>query len=303
MSLNFPTPDDASVILSLPRKRLSDNLVPIRRLPNSPTQGSKSSSENELAEVCDSLVKQVNEKTSELKAARKYADQVTEELQGFVSAVSHDLRTPLRSIRGFSEFLVQEYFAQLDDTAKDYVKRIVGGASRMQTLIDSLTEYSRILSRGTDFENVDLNEVMECVVDLLHDPIKQTSASVSWKNLPTVFGDHRQLTQLVHHLIKNSIQFRGDAAPRIDISASQQDGLWSIEVNDNGTGVEKEHVDAAFDIFRRLGSQPKDDCGTGAGLAICKRIVELHGGAIEMRSEPGAGTSVVFTLASSRPTE
>ena len=303
MTQNFPPQDDALVTRSLPKKRLSDNLVPIKRRSGSPNEDSKSRSEIELIALCNSLAKRLNEKTVESNAAQQHADRLTEDLQSFVVAVSHDLRTPLRAVCGFSEFLVQEYPDDLDDTAKDYVNMIVGGASRMRLMIDSLTEYARIFSRGAEFENVDLNKVMKCVVDRLHDAITQSSADISWKNLPAVFGDHRQLTQLIHHLIKNSIQFRSDAAPRIHVSACQENNVWTIEVNDNGTGVEPAHVDAAFQMFRRLGSQPKDDCGPGAGLAICKHIMERHGGNIEMRSELDAGTSVIFTLSSNGSTQ
>ena len=296
MNFAYLNIDDPIGTVARRRKRLSGNLVPIRRESNASANATEHGNFEQESSNHDSQFEKLQCHVAELDEVHKNANKATGDLQEFVNAVSHDLRTPLRSVIGFSELLTQEYSDRLDENGKDYVNRIVDGAGRMQELINCITEFSRICAKEPDFVDVNLNDVMQNVLDDLHEGIEQSNAVVTWDSLPTVQGEYLQLLEVFKHLVENGIRFHGDASPTVHVSSESHETGCVFKVSDNGIGIaEKDHSNA-FRMFRRIGLQDTNSIGLGAGLAICKRIIERHDGRIELKSEPGVGTEVIFSL-------
>lgn len=232
------------------------------------------------------------------------ADQLAhsnEELEQFAYIASHDLQEPLRVINGYVELLSQKYRNRLDGDAEQFLQYIVDGASRMRQLITDLLEYSRVGNRPGALEPVDLRQVVEQVRADLGSRIAETGAALECGPLPTVRGDAVQLVRLFVNLIGNAIKFHGASPPRIEVSACPEGDDWHLQFHDNGIGIERQYWDRIFVIFQRLHTRQKYP-GTGIGLAICKRIVERHGGAIWVDSVPGEGTTFHVTLPQLKPT-
>ena len=217
------------------------------------------------------------------------------ELQQFAYVASHDLKTPLRGIAGFAQFLHRDYRGKLDEKADDYIERIVEGAKRMQRLIDDLLAYSRVESRSAPFAPADLNEVFEDAVLLHLASIEDASGEVTRDDLPTVAGDRPQVSQLLQNLLGNAIKYHGDQPPQVHVLAEYADGKWTIAVRDNGIGIAANQREQIFEVFRRLHAADKYP-GTGIGLAVCRRIVQQHGGNIWVESAPGNGSTFYFPL-------
>jgi PAS domain S-box-containing protein len=243
----------------------------------------------------EELEQRVQERTAQLEQANEALERSNAELRQFAYVASHDLQTPLRTIAGFAQFLHEDCRDRLDETAQDYIDRIVRGAKRMHELIQDLLELSRVESRPAERRRVDLNDVCSEVVDLLQASIEETGAKVIYENLPSIRGDRSQFVQLFQNLIDNAVKYRGDAPPVVEITAIRKGQLWEITVADNGIGIEAEHRAKIFEIFRRLHSTESYP-GTGIGLAICLRIVARHGGKIWVDERPGGGCLFVFTL-------
>jgi PAS domain S-box-containing protein len=217
------------------------------------------------------------------------------ELEQFAYVVSHDLQQPLGMISSYLELLEDAVGETLDNDARDYLDRAVRGADRMQEMVDAVLGYARVDTRGQDFKAVDLTSIVASLMDELEETIDSTQATITHEELPTVVADSAQLHQLLHNLITNAIKFVSDRAPSIHLSASQDDAEWKISVRDNGIGMEPEATERIFVMFQRLHTQDEYP-GTGIGLAICKRIVERHGGRIWVESQPHRGSTFVFTL-------
>ncbi len=217
------------------------------------------------------------------------------ELKQFAAVVSHDLQAPLRTISTFSGVIASRAHG-LDEDAKDKLGRIIKAAERMRALTSNLLELAQVSEKPPQFEWVELNEVYEEVVSDLSALITESSATLSKNPLPRVFGDKRQLRQLLQNLIGNSIKFRRTGvAPEIHVSALEENSLCTISVSDNGISIEPKHRERIFGIFQKLhgtGEYP----GSGIGLAICKKIVERHGGSIWVDMRDGPGSRFSFTL-------
>jgi PAS domain S-box-containing protein len=236
--------------------------------------------------------KQAQEK---LKAAIVDLERSNQELEQFAYVASHDLREPLRKIKSYTELLAQRYSDRFDDRAQKYMDYITDGATRMQGLIQDLLIYSRVGRGELTLAPTDLNAVVcRTLKDLSH-AIEETQAELAISSLPTVAVNAIQIGQLFQNLIANALKFRGDRTPKIEIKATCGDGHWMFSVRDNGIGMDPEYSDRIFIIFQRLHSQ-QEYPGTGIGLAICKKIVERHGGRIWVESKLGEGTSFYFTI-------
>ena len=217
------------------------------------------------------------------------------ELEQFAYVASHDLQEPLRMVASFTQLLAKRYAGKLDDKADEYIKYTVDGAKRMQQLIADLLALSRVGTKGGEFRDVPLAEVMSDVLLNLGPAIQESGAAVIQDSLPTVFADRGQMTQLLQNLIGNAIKFRDGKLPQVHISAAETGDDWTISVRDNGIGIAPEHAERVFQIFQRLHTRDQYP-GTGIGLAVCRKIVERHGGKIWLDSTPGGGTTFHFTL-------
>lgn len=220
-----------------------------------------------------------------------------EDLQQFAYVCSHDLQEPLRVITNYTQLLERRYRGQLDDNADDFIEFITDAASRMQVLINDLLVFSRVHTRGQEMRETDCNYVVKKAMDNLKLAIEENEATIviETEPLPAVLGDSTQLTQLFQNIIGNAIKFRSEIKPIIRISTEEGQEYWTFKIKDNGIGFEMQYAARIFVIFQRL--HPKETyAGSGIGLAVCKKIVERHGGDIAVESEPGEGTTIVFTL-------
>ncbi len=218
-----------------------------------------------------------------------------QELEQFAYIASHDLQEPLRMVSSYVQLLAKRYRGKLDADADEFIGFAVDGATRMQRLINDLLLYSRVGTRGRPFEPIDSYQALAAALDNLQLAVADSAATVSHDPLPTVMADGSQLTQLFQNLVGNAIKFHGAAPPQVHVSARRQDKEWLFSVRDNGIGIAAEDFGRIFVIFQRLHGRG-DYPGTGIGLAVCKRIVERHGGKIWLESSPGEGTTFLFTL-------
>ena len=201
-------------------------------------------------------------------------------------------------VSSYTQLLEQRYRDKLDNDAHDFINYAVDGARRMQRLINDLLEFSRLSTRGKPLEPVDANEVLGTVRANLGAAIEDAGALVTNEDLPTVVVDPTQLGQLLQNLIANGIKFHGAEPPRVHIAACEREGEWVFAVKDNGIGIEPEYFARIFVIFQRLHAAAEYP-GTGIGLAVCKRIVERHGGRMWVESDPGNGATFFFTIPTS----
>ncbi len=218
------------------------------------------------------------------------------ELQQFAYVASHDLQEPLRMITSYLELLERRYKGQLDERADKFIAYAVDGATRMQTLINDLLSYSRVGTSTQDWKTVDCEKIVQNVLSNLHLSIIQSCAVITHDALPTVNADSSQLTQLFQNLISNAIKFhREEEVPQIHIGVDCTNGKWLFSIQDNGIGMETQYLERIFIIFQRLHSKTEYP-GTGIGLAVCKKIVERHGGHLRVESQPDHGSTFYFTL-------
>ena len=230
---------------------------------------------------------------------RKHAEEELKrsnaELEQFAYVASHDLQEPLRMVSSYTQLLGRRYGDKLQGDAQEFMDYIVDGAARMKQLIEDLLAYSRVGTKGKEFRATPLDASLKRAVTNLRAAIDEAGAAVTWDPLPTVAIDEVQLAQLFQNLIGNALKFRGPSVPRVHVSAAEQDGDWEITIADNGIGIEPQYFERIFMLFQRLhtmGEYP----GTGIGLAICKKVVERHGGTIWVTSNPGEGSQFHFTL-------
>ncbi len=234
-------------------------------------------------------------RNKELADAKNALELSNFELQHFAYIASHDLQTPLRGIAAFAQFLQKDYEGRLDEQADDYIRRMVGGVKQMQKLITDLLTYSRVESQAAPFVAVDLNQVCDDVLALERAAIDNEGGQVTRDRLPSVVGDRSQLSQLLQNLIDNAVKYRGNDPPRVHVSAERDGQEWTFAVRDNGIGIDAKFHEQVFEVFRRLHTE-KEYPGTGIGLAICRRIVQRHGGQMWLESAPGKGSTFYFTI-------
>jgi PAS domain S-box-containing protein len=217
------------------------------------------------------------------------------DLEQFAYVASHDLQEPLRMVASYLQLLERRYRGKLDDTADEFIDYAVDGATRMQTLINDLLNYSRVDSRGKSFVLTPCSAILDRAIANLRTAIEATGATITYVPLPEIMADATQLTQLFQNLIGNALRFCSDQPPKIHIGAQRQADAWLFSVQDNGIGIDSEYADRIFLIFQRLHSRGEYP-GTGIGLAICKKIVERHGGNIWVESQLGKGSTFYFTI-------
>jgi light-regulated signal transduction histidine kinase (bacteriophytochrome) len=256
------------------------------------------------------LEREVKERTEAEEALRESEERLlrqtqdlvrsNRDLEQFAYIASHDLQEPLRMISGYTQLLTRRYTDRLEGEGREFMDYIVDGAKRMQTLINDLLSYSRVGTRGKPFGEVNCHDLLQRVLRDLGPAIEEHNAVIEHEGLPVVRGDEAQLGQLLQNLIGNSIKFHGEAAPRIRVSAHRQENQWQFGVKDNGIGIDPQYADRIFEIFQRLHTR-EDYPGTGIGLAVCRRIVERHGGKIWVESSQGEGATFNFTIPDQPP--
>jgi signal transduction histidine kinase len=247
--------------------------------------------EEEIRALNAELEQRVRERTKELSRSN-------EELRQFAYAASHDLKEPMRTIASYTQLLEQRYSDKLDQDGQEFLHYVLDAVRRMDMLLSDLLTYSQHLgSRPSAFQSVDVEAVLAGVLMNLHALIEETQATVTHDPLPTaVTSDFAQLSQVFQNLVSNALKYRKPDQPvKVHISAEEGKDEWVFSVRDNGLGIDPEYKDQIFGIFKRL--HGREYPGTGMGLAICKKIVERHGGQIWVESEPGAGSTFYFTIA------
>jgi PAS domain S-box-containing protein len=242
----------------------------------------------------------LREAHDELEVQARELARSNEELQQFAYVASHDLQEPLRMISSYTQLVQRRYGERLDGDAKEFMDYIVDGAARMKQLIEDLLAYSRVGTRGRDFQPTDGAAALAKALANLRAAQEASGATVTHDALPSVLADGSQLTQLFQNLIGNAMKFRGADPPRIHVSSETRDHVWVFTVRDNGIGLDTQYADRIFMMFQRLHNKLEYP-GTGIGLAICKKIVDRHGGRIWVESKPGQGCTFGFTLP--RPTQ
>ncbi|HUS05625.1 MAG TPA: ATP-binding protein [Bryobacteraceae bacterium] len=248
----------------------------------------KTKAEEDLRRLNAELEQRVAERTEELSRSN-------EELRQFAYVASHDLQEPLRTIGSYTQLLAKRYKGKLDGDADEFVRFIVEGVARMHGLLNDMLAYSRVTdAHEKPMRPTSVDGILQSALMNLEASIKENAALITHDPLPTVTADEIQLSQVFQNLIGNAIKYRRPEQPVIHISSQQKDGEWLFRVSDNGIGFEDKFKDRIFGIFKRL--HGKDLPGTGVGLAICKKIVERHGGRIWAESTLGEGSVFQFTL-------
>ncbi len=249
-----------------------------------------------LRKVNLSLEQRVSERTMQLARTMEKLTRSNQDLERFASIASHDLQEPLRMVKGFVELLAERYKDELDDKAKEYIGFAVDGAHRMSILVSDLLKYSRAGGQDLVLAPASLETLLDTVLINMQVAIGESGAVITHDPLPTVMVGAGLITQVIQNLIGNAIKFRRPNQPcQIHVSAEENGNDWVFSIRDNGIGIDPQSKDKIFVIFERLHGRDEYE-GTGIGLAICKKIVERHGGRIWIESEPGKGTTFYFTI-------
>jgi PAS domain S-box-containing protein len=276
-----------------------NNNITDRKLVEEALKNAKEELEIQVRERTKALTEEVAERKETEKKLEQTMERLkrsNQELERFAFIAAHDLQEPLRAITGYTQLLAQEYQENLNSSIREYMGYIVEGSTRMQHLVRDLLIYHRVSSVNRSFIPTDCNAIMRQVVSHLQPAIAESQAVVIYENLPTVNVDKTLLLQLFQNLIDNAIKFRASETPLVCITSEfTKNNEWLFCVSDNGIGIKPMYLERIFEIFKRLHTQKKFP-GTGIGLAICKKIVEHHGGHIWVESEIGVGTKFYFTI-------
>jgi hypothetical protein len=230
------------------------------------------------------------------------AKRSNRDLEQFAYIASHDLQEPLRAVGGYVKLIQRRFPEQMDEKAVQYINGAAEGADRMERLITDLLAFSRVGTHGGAFAPASLDAVLDTALGNLSASIANARVKITRDPLPTLTVDATQMMQIFQNLIGNAIKFRSERPPEIHIGAKREPGRWVFSVRDNGIGIEPQYFDRIFQIFQRLHTRAHYP-GTGIGLAICKKMVERHGGAIWVESQPGQGATFHFSLPDTSPGE
>jgi PAS domain S-box-containing protein len=235
------------------------------------------------------------QREEELKKLSEELARSNTDLRGFAYVASHDLKKPLQSIEGFAKLLARRYKGKLDAKADEFIEYIGSGVKMMQELIKDLLEYSQVGAKGKKLKSIDCSFVVGKAIGNLQAAIEERNALVTYDELPTIMANTSQIISLFQNLIDNAIKFRSEEAPRIHISTERKGDEWVFSIRDNGIGIDPKDSERIFGMFQRLHGST-DYPGTGIGLAICKRIIEWHGGRLWVKSKIGKGSTFYFTM-------
>ena len=304
----------ARMIALLRRKFiLEDNRRIFEELKRKELEVERSRIEKEAAEakaiLAEKLLKTVEQLEDEIEERKRMEQKIKDysqelersnkELEAFAYVASHDLQEPLRAVSSYLQLVDKRYKDKLDDKAKDFIARAVNGAHRMQEMINDLLMYSRITTRGKSFAPYSFEKLLDRALENLSAAVERKKAIITYDPMPELTCDDSQIVRLFQNLVGNAIKFC-DEIPVIHISAIDQKKEWLFAVKDNGIGIEPAHREIIFKIFHRLHGKSQYP-GTGIGLAICQKIVERHGGKIWVESQPGEGSTFLFTVKTGNP--
>ena len=253
---------------------------------------------NERAKLIDKLkmnLEEIRQTQEELKRKSQELAHSNVELEQFAHVVAHDLKNPLLGVEAYVYRFKKHYKGKLDADAEKYIDYILDGISRMRGLIEDLLEYAKLGKKAKEFESSNCNDTLNRALANLRVAIEESGALVTHDKLPMVMVDETQLIQLFQNLIGNAIKYRRGEPIRIHVSAEKKESEWLFSVSDNGIGIDPKDIENIFEIFHRS-KGGSDHPGTGIGLAICKRIIELHHGRIWAESDPGKGSIFFFTI-------
>ena len=237
----------------------------------------------------------LQEANEQLTVKAQQLSRSNAELEQFAYVASHDLQEPLRMIASYTQLILRRYGDRFDGDAREFMDFIVDGATRMKQLIEDLLAYSRVGTHGKAFRPTDSGAAVQKALANLRVAIESSTGTVTHDPLPTINADEFQLVQLFQNLIGNALKFKGTETPRVHISVNEQADIWTFGVKDNGIGIDGEYFDRIFMVFQRLHSRT-DYPGTGIGLAICKKVVDRHGGRLWIESGVGSGSTFWFTV-------
>lgn len=239
--------------------------------------------------------------TADLRRSHDALVQSNLDLQQYAFVASHDMRGPLNTVTSYLDLVQRRYGPQLPPEAVPLLQRAATAIKHLDELTTALLGYARLGQQSHSWSEVPLETALQAALQALDGPLQQTGAQVTHDALPTVWGDRSMLAQLMQNLIGNAVKYRSTAPLRIHVSAMRRSPGWCIAVKDNGMGIDPRHQDRIFEIFKRLHTQ-QEIPGTGIGLAICRRVVQAHGGAIWVESTPGQGSTFLFTIAEKETT-
>lgn len=248
--------------------------------------------------IFSAFIRDISERKQAEQKIRKFTEELqfsNKELEQFAYVASHDLQEPIRKIVGFAQLFASNFEGQLEGKPKEYLNYIIDGAKRMQTLIQDLLAYSRIGRKELTLEVLDFNGVVKEAVGNLEVAVQETKAEIIYQHLPCLSVHKSFIVQIFQDLIGNSLKYRSEEIPRVEVSAQQKNNLWEFTVADNGIGIDQQFTNKLFVIFQRLHTKDKYE-GTGIGLAVSKRMVEMHGGRIWIEPHEGGGAVFKFTL-------
>lgn len=301
----MPTEVGERVVLDMPLVDSKGKMIPTRQDVFVIEERGELRLANIITDVTTQNEYETERKRIELDRERLIADleSSNKELKRFAYVASHDLQEPLRMVTSFLQLLTKKYESELDEEAHEFIDFAVDGAQRMQELITSLLDYSRIGTQGEEFQFVSSDVIYNKAVSNLSQALEETGGHITCECsgdlcfLPTIFGDPNQLLQLFQNVLGNAVKYhKKDEPPAIKISWEEGDAETIFKVTDNGVGIEEEYLEKIFGVFQRLYSRDEYS-GTGIGLAICRRVVERHGGKIWVESQVGVGSTFYFSLA------
>ncbi|HTB21433.1 MAG TPA: ATP-binding protein [bacterium] len=257
--------------------------------------GELKAANEELLALNVSLEERVRARTEELEVQGRELARSNEELSQFANVASHDLQEPLRSMSTYLYLLERDSGAGLGPEARSHIASALEAAKRMRQLIGGLLAFSRLEIPGRQAQTVDCGQIVREVLQVLDGVIVETEAQVTAGDLPTVPGDPAMLRQLFQNLVDNALKFSNGVPPRVEVGGELRHGEAFLWVRDHGIGIERKDFDKIFKLFKRLHTL-EEYPGSGLGLALCKKIVERHGGRLWLESEPGKGSTFYFTL-------
>ena len=253
-----------------------------------------SSENNRTDDEIERLRKALDAETGRCIEVQRQLDRANAEFEEFVSMAAHNLRESLRDVHSFSELMAETYAGRLDSDARAFLERIEEGAARMESLLADMVDYWAAGSGDRQSSPTDMEAVLRQALLATDKEVTQRRAIVTHDPLPAVMGDFEILAKVLHHLVRNAIQFCDSSSPRVHISSRRDDLEWVFSVRDNGPGIEPAFQERIFGVFKRL--HGKEHPGNGLGLAFCKKAIVWHGGRMWIESDPGTGAVLCFTL-------